>query len=53
VIAPDDGLGAVILQNGGGEKTQVTFHALEVVRAALAGRGLPAVWAPPAPSSIP
>jgi hypothetical protein len=53
VIAPDDGLGAVILQNGGGEKTQVTFHALEVVRAALAGRGLPDVWAPPAPTSIP
>jgi len=53
VIAPDDGLGALILQNGGGEKTQVTFHALEVVRAALAGHGLPDVWAPPAPTSIP
>jgi len=53
VISPDEGLGAVILQNGSGPKDAVTFHGLDVVRASLAGADLPDVWAPPAPTTIP
>jgi CubicO group peptidase (beta-lactamase class C family) len=53
MISPDEGLGAVILQNGSGARRQVLQHALEVVRAGLDGRDLPDVWAPPAVTEIP
>jgi D-alanyl-D-alanine carboxypeptidase len=52
-VVPDDGLGAVILQNGGGDKRGVLAAALATVRASLAGADLPVVWAPPAPTRIP
>ena len=53
MVSPQDGFGAVILQNGGGDKLGVLRHALQVVRASIAGEQLPDVWAPPAPTSIP
>jgi CubicO group peptidase (beta-lactamase class C family) len=53
VVSPDDGLGAVILQNGGGSKREVVRHALAAARASLAGQPLPDVWAPPAPTALP
>ena len=53
VVSPDEGLGAVILQNGGGARHQVVRHALAAVRASLAGSELPSVWAPPEPTAIP
>ncbi|HEY7761442.1 MAG TPA: serine hydrolase domain-containing protein, partial [Actinomycetota bacterium] len=52
-VAPDDGLGVVILQNGAGGKRAVVAHSLATVRASLAGDELPPVWAPPAPTEIP
>lgn len=53
VIAPDEGLGVVVLQNGDGAKRGVSAYALEAVVASLAGRDLPPAWTPPAPTSIP
>jgi D-alanyl-D-alanine carboxypeptidase len=53
MVSPDEGLGAVILQNGHGGKEQVLGHSLSVIRACLRGEELPDVWAPPAPTSIP
>ncbi|CAN5713454.1 serine hydrolase domain-containing protein [soil metagenome] len=52
-VSPDDGLGVVLLQNGGGAKHPVAAYALGAVRASLAGSDLPEVWAPPAPTEIP
>jgi D-alanyl-D-alanine carboxypeptidase len=52
-VTPDDGLGVVVLQNGGGEKRGVAAYALEAVRASLAGAPLPEMWAPPVATSIP
>jgi CubicO group peptidase (beta-lactamase class C family) len=52
-VSPDEGLGLVILQNGGGNKHAVVAHALATVRASVAGDELPPVWAPPAPTEIP
>ncbi|HEY6568490.1 MAG TPA: serine hydrolase [Actinomycetota bacterium] len=51
-VSPDEGLGAVILQNGGGSKDQVVRHALQVIRASVGGDPLPVVWAPPTPTAI-
>jgi D-alanyl-D-alanine carboxypeptidase len=52
-VVPDEGLGAVILQNGGGGKRGVITAAFATVRASLAGTDLPPVWAPPAATEIP
>ena len=52
-VSPDEGLGVVSLQNGGGAMRSVVRYALEVVRANLAGTDLPETWAPPAPTEIP
>ena len=52
-VSPDDGLGLVLLQNGGGTKRGVAAAALATVRASLAGEQLPDVWAPPHPTEIP
>ena len=40
-ISPDEGLGLVILQNGGGGKRSVAAYALAAVRAGLAGDRAP------------
>jgi len=53
IVSPDDGLGVVILQNGGGDKHAMVAHSLATVRASVAGDELPPVWAPPAPTEIP
>ena len=52
-VAPDDGLGVVMLQNGGGDKHGVTSYAFSAVRASLAGAELPDTWGPPAATEIP
>ena len=52
-VAPDDGLGVVMLQNGDGHKHGVTSYAFSAVRASLAGAELPDTWGPPAPTEIP
>jgi D-alanyl-D-alanine carboxypeptidase len=52
-VSPDEGLGVVILQNGGGAKGAVVRYALEAVRVSLAGADLPETWAPPAPTDVP
>ncbi|MGB7806868.1 MAG: serine hydrolase domain-containing protein, partial [Actinomycetota bacterium] len=52
-VAPDDGLGVVMLQNGGGDKHGVTSYAFSAVRASLAGAELPDTWGPPAATDIP
>jgi D-alanyl-D-alanine carboxypeptidase len=52
-VSLDEGLGVVILQNGGGTKGAVVRYALEAVRASLAGADLPETWAPPAPTDVP
>lgn len=51
-VSPDEGLGVVILQNGGGGKRSVAAYALAAARASLAGTELPPTWAPPAPTTI-
>ena len=53
VTVPDEGLGCVILQNGGGEKRALMASALATVAAGLAGEPLPDAWAPPAATAIP
>lgn len=50
---PDEGLGCVILQNGGGDKRGVMASALATVAAALGGETLPEPWTPPAATAIP
>ncbi len=52
-VSPDEGLGVVTLQNGGGAKRSVVTYAFEAVRANLAGTDLPETWAPPEPTEIP
>lgn len=52
-VSPDESLGVVVLQNGGGVHGGVARYALDAVRASLAGNELPPVWAPPAPTEIP
>jgi CubicO group peptidase (beta-lactamase class C family) len=52
-VSPDDGLGVVVLQNGGGNAHAVVAHSFATVRACLAGDDLPSIWAPPAPTEIP
>jgi CubicO group peptidase (beta-lactamase class C family) len=51
-VSPDDGLGIVVLQNGGGTKRGIAAAALSAVRASLAGQELPEVWSPPLPTEI-
>jgi D-alanyl-D-alanine carboxypeptidase len=53
VTSPDEGLGLVVLQNGGGDKRGLTRNALAQVRASLAGDPPPPVWSPPSPTDIP
>lgn len=53
VTSPDEGLGAVILQNGEGSKDGVLTYAMSTVRACLAGEPLPETWTPPEPTAIP
>jgi len=53
VTISDEGLGCVLLQNGGGDKQEVIGAALATVRAALDGGSLPEPWSPPAATSIP
>jgi D-alanyl-D-alanine carboxypeptidase len=53
VTVLDEGLGCVLLQNGGGDKHGVIEATLATVRAALDGGSLPDVWSPPAATSIP
>jgi CubicO group peptidase (beta-lactamase class C family) len=52
-VSPDENLGLVILQNGGGSKEQLSRTAFAQVRACLAGGDLPEAWVPPAPTSVP
>jgi CubicO group peptidase (beta-lactamase class C family) len=52
-VSPEEGLGVVILQNGGGTKHEIVRHAFEVMRACLAGAPLPDVWSPPPATAIP
>ncbi|MGH2539860.1 MAG: serine hydrolase domain-containing protein [Actinomycetota bacterium] len=52
-VSPDDGLGVVVLQNGGGDKGGVAGYAFAAARANLAGNDLPETWAPPPPTEIP
>jgi CubicO group peptidase (beta-lactamase class C family) len=52
ITVPEEGLGCVMLQNGGGDKRPVVGAALAAVRAALAGESLPEPWVPPAPTAI-
>ena len=51
-ISPDEGLGVVLLQNGGGTKQGVVASVFATVRASLAGTELPGVWGPPLPTEI-
>ncbi|HEX5937179.1 MAG TPA: serine hydrolase domain-containing protein [Actinomycetota bacterium] len=53
VTVPEEGLGCVILQNGGGDKRGLMASALAAVSASLAGEALPEAWAPPAATAIP
>jgi D-alanyl-D-alanine carboxypeptidase len=53
VTSPEEGLAAVVLQNGGGEKRGMTRNAVALVLAGLAGDSLPPVWSPPAPTDVP
>jgi CubicO group peptidase (beta-lactamase class C family) len=53
VTVPEEGLAAVMLQNGGGDRRPVVAAALAAVRAGLAGDPPPDVWAPPAATEIP
>jgi D-alanyl-D-alanine carboxypeptidase len=53
ITVPEEGLGCVLLQNGGGGRHQVVDAALAAVRAGLAGAALPEPWVPPAPTAIP
>jgi CubicO group peptidase (beta-lactamase class C family) len=52
VTVLDEGLGCVLLQNGGGDKEGVIGATLATVRAALDGRSLPDPWSPPAATEI-
>ncbi len=52
-VSPDEGLGLVLLQNGGGAKRGVAAAALATLRAGLAGEEMPEVWTPPLPTEIP
>jgi D-alanyl-D-alanine carboxypeptidase len=47
IIEPDDGLGAVMLLNGEGDRRATVRFALDAVRAARAGGALPSVGEPP------
>jgi D-alanyl-D-alanine carboxypeptidase len=51
-VEPDSGLGCVILQNGAGDKRALMEHALDVVRACLAGEPAPEPWFPPDPEHV-
>jgi D-alanyl-D-alanine carboxypeptidase len=53
IVIEDEGLGCVLLQNGGGGRQLVVAAALDAVRAGLSGNPLPAPWAPPAATAIP
>jgi CubicO group peptidase (beta-lactamase class C family) len=53
ITLPDEGLGCVLLQNGGGDKRGVMGATFATVRAALEGGPLPDPWAPPAATEIP
>ena len=51
-VSPEEGLGVVVLQNGGGAKRGIVASAFAAVRASLGGAALPDVWAPPLPTEI-
>lgn len=51
-VSPEEGIGLVLLQNGGGTKRGVAASALATVRASLAGAELPDVWSPPLPTEV-
>ena len=51
-VSPDDGLGLVLLQNGGGAKRGVAASVFATVRASLRGEEFPDVWVPPLPTEI-
>jgi len=53
VTVPAEGLAAVMLQNGEGNRRGVVAAAFAAVRAGLAGDPLPEPWVPPAPTQIP
>jgi CubicO group peptidase (beta-lactamase class C family) len=52
VTVPDEGLGCVLLQNGGGARAHVVEAALAAVRASLAGEPSPEPWSPPPATAI-
>jgi CubicO group peptidase (beta-lactamase class C family) len=52
-VSPDERLGVVALQNGGGTLRPVVAYAFEAVRVSLEGGELPAIRALPAPTEIP
>jgi D-alanyl-D-alanine carboxypeptidase len=52
VVRPDEGIACVMLLNGEGDSRPTVGFALDVVGAALAGKPLPEVEHPPAPSSV-
>ena len=52
MVDVDTGIGAIALQNGGGDKKPVVRYALDAVRAALRGEPVVAMPHPPAPTAI-
>ncbi|MGZ5128957.1 MAG: serine hydrolase domain-containing protein [Actinomycetota bacterium] len=52
MVDVDTGIGAIALQNGGGDKKPVVRYALEAVRAALRGEPVVAMPHPPAATAI-
>ena len=52
MIDVDTGIGAIALQNGGGDKKPVVRYALDAVRSALRGDPVEPMPHPPAPSAI-
>jgi len=53
IVIEDEGLGCVLLQNGGGGRQLIVAAVLEAVRAGLSGDPMPAPWTPPAATTIP
>ena len=52
MVDVDTGIGAIALQNGGGDKKPVVRYALDAVRAALRGEPIEAMPHPAAPTAI-
>lgn len=53
VTSSEEGLGVVVLQNGGGSKRDLARSALATVRASLAADELPQTWVPPMETDVP